>query len=114
MKPVTVAALNTLFQDLGERCSQPGALYLLGGSALCLLGSPRQTLDFDYTAEVASEAQQEFQEALTDLAVELHLDLEEVPIGEFVPLPARPMNGGSLLGNLGQLPSTFLIRIPLP
>ena len=34
MEPVTAEALRALMQGLGERCSQPATLYLLGGRGL--------------------------------------------------------------------------------
>ena len=39
----------TFLARLGERCDREARLYVLGGSALRLLGSPRETLDVDYT-----------------------------------------------------------------
>jgi len=39
MEPVTAANLKAFLQRLGERYPRPARLYLLGGSALCLLGS---------------------------------------------------------------------------
>jgi hypothetical protein len=45
MEPVTSAALKTFLQRLGELYPNPAEFYLLGGSALCLLGNPRETLD---------------------------------------------------------------------
>jgi len=95
MEPITAAALQALMQGLGERCSQPATLYLLGGSALCFMGSPRQTLDLDYMAETSTEAGHEFQKAL--------VDLEEVPIGEFIPLPASTAERHQLVGRFGQI-----------
>jgi len=76
MEPITAAALQALMQGLGERCSQPATLYLLGGSALCFMGSPRQTLGLDYMAETSTEAGHEFQKALVDLAAALQLDID--------------------------------------
>lgn len=107
MEQITTAVLRSLLQGLGERCSQPATLYLLGGSALCLLGSSRQTLDFDYTTEVPPQAQHEFQEALADLAAAQRLDLEEVPIGEFIPLPAKAVERRLSVGQFGAV-SVFI------
>ena len=50
MEPITAAVLRLFLQRLGARYPRPATLYLLGGSALCLLGSPRVTLDVDYDA----------------------------------------------------------------
>jgi hypothetical protein len=43
MEPVTLDTLQSFLQRLGERYPSAGILYLLGGSALCLLGNPRTT-----------------------------------------------------------------------
>lgn len=48
MAEVTVNQIIALFTEVGQRHQQPATLLLLGGSALCLLGSPRPTLDIDY------------------------------------------------------------------
>jgi hypothetical protein len=53
MEAVTSATLEAFLQRLGERSSCTGAFYLLGGSALCLLGNPRTTAD--PTAVILSE-----------------------------------------------------------
>jgi len=95
--------LMTLLARLGERCVQETRLYLLGGSALRLLGSPRETLDVDYTADVPPEMAQAFQQAMTQLADEFHLDLEEVPLAEFVPLPPLAHERHRLIGRFGLL-----------
>ena len=49
MESVTTKVLLTFFQRLGEQITEPVTIYLLGGSALCLLGSLRETLDVDYS-----------------------------------------------------------------
>jgi len=49
MEPITASGIKHFFQRLGELYSNPIEFYLLGGSALCLLGSLRKTLDMDYT-----------------------------------------------------------------
>jgi hypothetical protein len=54
MEPVTSIALQQFLKRLGEQFLHPAKLYLLGGSALCLLGSPRETLDVDYSLESPS------------------------------------------------------------
>ena len=68
MEPVTAVNLRSFMQRLGERYPGPATIYLLGGSALCLLGSPRVTLDVDYTVEVAPEDAARFQAVLAECA----------------------------------------------
>ncbi|PKO21516.1 MAG: hypothetical protein CVU38_14390 [Chloroflexi bacterium HGW-Chloroflexi-1] len=103
MEPVTPDTLMTFLARLGERCDRETRLYLLGGSGLRLLGSPRETLDVDYTADVPAETAQAFRQALAQLADEFHLDLEEVPLAEFVPLPPLAHERHRLIGRFGLL-----------
>ncbi len=73
MEPVTSVALQQFLQRLGKQFSHPAKLYLLGGSALRLLGSPRETLDVDYSLETPSV---EIEKILKQLSSKLRLDLE--------------------------------------
>ena len=104
MEPVTSEVLHMFFQRLSERYPGRGEFYLLGGSALCLLGNPRETLDVDYAVEPAPGAPVEpFRTALAEVAAELRLDLEEVPLAEFVPLPAQARERRRMVGRFGQI-----------
>ena len=103
MEPVTAVTLKTFLQRLGEHYSGPATFYLLGGSALCLLGSPRTTLDVDYTFEVAPEDTARFRTALAELAAEMRLDLEDVPLAEFIPLPPAARERRQFIGRFGQI-----------
>lgn len=63
----------------------PAQLYLIGGAALCLLGSPRSTLDLDYIGnDLAKNA---LQQSIEAVATEMQLDVEAVPLDQFIPLP---------------------------
>jgi hypothetical protein len=88
---------------LGERYTRPGTLYLLGGCALCLLGNPRATQDVDYMVELEPETAPAFQDVVDGLAAEMHLDLEVVPLAEFIPLPPQAQERRRLIGHYGQL-----------
>ncbi|MFH1907102.1 MAG: DUF6036 family nucleotidyltransferase [Chloroflexota bacterium] len=100
METVTSLALQKFFQRLGEQISTPATFYLLGGSALCLLGSPRETLDVDYSIEGALP---EMEQALKQLSAELELDLELVPLREFIPLPPDAEQSRRFVGRYGQV-----------
>jgi len=100
MEPVTLIALQNLFKRLGERFSQPAIIYLLGGSALCLLGSPRETLDIDYSLESDNP---NLHAVLNQLAMELNLDLEAVPLAEFIPLPPETEHRRRFIGRFSQV-----------
>jgi len=87
MEPVTQQTLTEFLTQLGERYSDQATLYLLGGSALLLLGNIRQTLDIDYTTDLNPRQQQALETIMNELAAQYRLDIEVVPIAEFVPLP---------------------------
>jgi hypothetical protein len=46
---------------------------------------------------------QNSREILSGLAAEMHLDVEEVPLGEFVPLPPHARERRRLVGQYGRL-----------
>jgi hypothetical protein len=98
MESVTARVLQAFFQRLGEQLIAPATLYLLGGSAMCLLGSPRETLDVDFTFE---NPPPEAEAILGILAAELELDLDLVPLGEFIPLPPEAEQRRRFVGHYG-------------
>jgi hypothetical protein len=103
MEPLTPTTLLDFFHRLGERYAGAGDIYLLGGSALCLLGSTRQTQDIDYTFQVEADTGERFLTTLKNLAAEAHLDVEQVPLAEFIPLPPRAQERRRLIRRFGQL-----------
>jgi len=102
MEPVTPHTLNEFLTRLGERYSNPANLYLLGGSALLLLGTLRQTLDIDYTTDLNPQ-QQALETTMNELAAQYRLDVEAVPIAEFVPLPTGAETRRYFIGRFGQV-----------
>jgi len=74
--------------------------WVLQGSALILLGSPRETIDVDYSVDASSR---ELEIVLKKLSNELHLDLERVPLEEFIPLPAQAAKRHRLIGRYGKV-----------
>jgi hypothetical protein len=107
MEPVTTVALHQFLQKLGEQISHPVKLFLLGGSALCLLGSPRETLDVDYSLESSplpgGAGTGEIEQIISQLSSELRLDLEVVPLAEFIPLPPDAEKRHRFWGRYGQV-----------
>ncbi|MBN1139306.1 MAG: hypothetical protein JXM73_22205 [Anaerolineae bacterium] len=88
-------------EALGERYSQPATLYLLGGSALSLLGSPRPTLDIDY---VGSDREPDtLQREIARLPDEMQLDVEPVPIGEFIPVQVNARDRAVYVGQFSAV-----------
>jgi hypothetical protein len=47
MAELDADSLSHLFAAVGARLEEPANLYVLGGGALVLLGSPRRTRDLD-------------------------------------------------------------------
>lgn len=86
MDSIEIAQIRAFLEEVGNRYQQPARLYLLGGSALCLLGSPRPTLDIDFVGN--EQKQNALQEVMQTVANDMAIDVEAVPIAEFVPLPA--------------------------
>ncbi|MEM7115031.1 MAG: DUF6036 family nucleotidyltransferase [Chloroflexota bacterium] len=86
---------------VGQRLEHAHSLFLLGGCALGFLGSFRPTLDLDY---VGSDIKQDaFQHLLLNTANEMHIEIEAVPIDEFVPLPTGAAERAILIGKYGLL-----------
>jgi hypothetical protein len=103
MEPVTPETLIEFLTRLGERYSDQAILYLLGGSALLLLGNPRQTLDIDYTTDLNPQRQQALEAIMNELAAQYRLDIEAVPIAEFVPLPPGAETRRRFIGRFGKV-----------
>jgi hypothetical protein len=103
MEPVTRDVLHSFLQRLGERFPGAGSFYLIGGSALCLLGNPRATVDVDYTYEVGAGEAEQLETVVVELAAEMQLHVDEVPLAEFVPLPPQARERRRLVGRFGQL-----------
>ncbi len=103
MEPITELTLQEFFRRLGESYLQPATLYLLGGSAMCLLGSPRATLDIDYDVDLGAEDQSVLRAVISELASEMQLDVEAVRLAEFAPLPPQARERRRFVGQFGQL-----------
>lgn len=103
MASVTDAEIQRFLQRLGDRYSGKTDLYLLGGGALCLLGNARPTLDLDYTTGRPEEVAGELERLIEGLAREMKLDIEAVPLDEFIPLPAGASTRHRLVSQYGGL-----------
>lgn len=86
---------------LADRYEQSDALYLLGGSALLMLGSQRLTADIDYLGD--DRQVNELQRAIKGVAKQLGIDVEAVPIDEFLPLPPGALGRSIFVGQFGTL-----------
>lgn len=86
MESLAPDQINTFLNALGERYPHPATLLLLGGSALCLLGNARPTLDIDFVGDDLHK--DALQQVMEQVAQELHVLVEAVPIDQFIPIPA--------------------------
>lgn len=85
---LTSTDIRRFLAALGERVGAPTDLYLLGGGALCLLGSARFTQDLDYVGPDQATQSDDLAQVIHTLAAEMGIDVESVPIQQFTPVPA--------------------------
>ena len=76
-------------------------LFLLGGGVLELLGVARTTVDLDYVGDDLQP--NKLQRLMVEIADEMHIELEAVPIKEFVPLPKDAHKRAIFVGQFGKL-----------
>lgn len=93
--------IQAFLKALGVRYPYPAQLYLLGGSALCLLGSPRPTMDIDYVGDDLKK--DALQKAMDEIAGEMGLDVEAVPIERFIPVPVNKNERSLHVGKFGKI-----------
>lgn len=93
--------IRSILQTLGERVPPSSRLLLVGGSALILLGSPRLTIDIDFVGDDVSPS--ELAQILMQVAKELKIYVEPVPIERFVPVPAGSDERKIRIGKFGNL-----------
>lgn len=85
MESLDAETVQVFLRTLGARQTEPAELELLGGCALILLGNARTTLDIDYVGDDLTRS--EFQRTIDEVAAELHVHADAVPIDRFVPVP---------------------------
>lgn len=93
--------IRSILQTLGERVPPSSRLILIGGSALALLGSPRLTIDIDFVGDDIQPS--ELHKAIMQIARELKIHVEPVPIERFIPVPEGSDQRSILIGQFGNL-----------
>lgn len=93
--------IQSILLALGERVPPESHLTLVGGSALALLGSPRQTLDIDFVGDDIHP--NELHRIILQAAKDLKILVEPVPIERFVPLPSGSDERRIRIGQFGNL-----------
>ncbi|MBK7219331.1 MAG: hypothetical protein IPH95_20300 [Candidatus Promineofilum sp.] len=100
-KELRTEQITEFLNVVGSRVATPTALVLLGGSALSLLGNSRPTLDLDYEGE--ERATDDLRTLMEEVALELHIDLEAVPLHRFIPIPSGADERHVPIGRFGDL-----------
>lgn len=100
---VTRHSIEQFAHALSARISAPSDLFLIGGAALLLFGSPRATQDIDVVGSDGPPGGDPWRIALAKTITEARLDVEAVPFETFVPL----LKGGEarhrMIGTYGQV-----------
>ena len=93
--------IKSILQTLGERLPPGSQLFLIGGGALALLGSPRLTVDIDFVGDDLHPST--LHRSIMEIAKELKIDAEPVPLDRFVPLPPGSTARQIRIGQFGNL-----------
>jgi hypothetical protein len=93
--------LQTILQSMGERVPPSSRLVLVGGSALTLLGSLRPTIDIDFVGDDIHP--NKLHQSIMQIAKEMKIHVEPVPIERFVPLPQGSEERSIRVGQFGNL-----------
>jgi hypothetical protein len=103
MESITPEKLHTFLEKLGHLYPGLVKLYLLGGSALCLSGNPRVTVDIDYCFDLESGDPLDFECKVKQLAIEMKLALKLVAPAEIIPLPPDAYQRRQFIGRYSNL-----------
>lgn len=93
--------LEELLTSLGKQVPPASRLFLLGGSALTLLGSTRPSLDIDFFGDNIQP--NELHRKILEKAKELKLQVEAVPLDKFIPLPDGNEERSIYIGQFSNL-----------
>jgi hypothetical protein len=93
--------LEELLTSLGKQVPPASRLFLLGGSALTLLGSTRPSLDIDFFGDDIQP--NELHRKILEKAKELKLQVEAVPLDKFIPLPDGNEERSIYIGQFANL-----------
>ena len=106
---IDTAQIRSFLQILGERLPSLSRLYLVGGGALVLLGSPRLTIDIDFTGD--DIAPSELHKSIMQITKEQIIYIKPVAIERFIPLPDGSEERTLRIGLFGNLKFSLPIRI---
>jgi len=93
--------LESILTTLGKQLPPASQLFLIGGSALTLLGSERPSLDIDFVGDDVHP--NELHRMIMDKAKEMKLQVDAVPIERFIPLPDGNEQRNIFIGQFANL-----------
>ncbi|MBI5946099.1 MAG: hypothetical protein HY864_17195 [Chloroflexi bacterium] len=93
--------LQSILTALGKQVPPASRLFLLGGSALTLLGSPRPSRDIDFVGDDIHPI--ELHRIIMSKAREMKLQVDIVPIDRFIPLPEGNADRNIYIGQFENL-----------
>ncbi len=93
--------IEKFLAEVGEHCIENSGVFFIGGGALKLLGSDRTTYDLDYIGNDIEP--NDLQEVMSKIAGEMNIELEAVPIEDFLPLPKDANKRSIFIGEYGNL-----------
>jgi hypothetical protein len=93
--------LQSILTTLGEQVPPASRVFLIGGSALTLLGSPRPSLDIDFVGDDIHP--NELHSTIMNKAKEMKLQVDIVPIDRFIPLPDGNEQRSIYIGQFANL-----------
>jgi len=95
------AKLQSILTYLGEQVPPSSRLFLIGGSALTLLGSPRPSIDIDFVGDDIHP--NELHRMILDKAKEMRLQVDAVPLERFIPMPEGNEQRNIFIGQFANL-----------
>lgn len=101
MNTIGAEEVRGFLRAVGQRYQKPATIYLLGGSALCLIGGTRSTVDIDYVGDDVNKT--DLQRVMDQVALEFGVEVEAVPIDQFIPMPIATTERHLLVGQFGQI-----------
>lgn len=95
--------IELFLRHLGRRFSQPGRIYLVGGTTMVFEGLREQTLDIDISIDIPDAYHSEFIAIVRKLKDELSINVEEASPADFIPVPSGYQERSQFIGRYGQL-----------
>lgn len=93
--------LESILTTLGEQVPPASRIFLIGGSALTLLGSPRPSLDIDFIGDDVHP--NELHRTIMGRAKEMKVQVDVVPLEHYIPMPDGNEQRSIFIGQFANL-----------